>query len=68
MTEMTFEVIGMKCGSCVAKAQEAIRKIPGVADVQVDLAGKLAVVKGTADPEQIIEALKRVGYPATLED
>lgn len=68
MREMAFSVTGMKCGGCVAKAQEAIKKVPGVTDVQVDLAGKSAVVKGTAEPEQIIEALKRVGYPATLEE
>lgn len=67
MREMAFSVSGMKCGGCVAKAQEALKGVPGVVEANVDLAGKSAVVKGTAGPQQIIDALKRVGYPAELK-
>lgn len=64
--ETRFKVSGMKCGGCAARAREAVSKLGGVVDVTVDLEGGTAVVKGTIDPNAVIEALTRVGYPAAL--
>ncbi len=65
-SETRFDVNGMKCDGCVAKATAAIRSVAGVTDVKVDLSGKSAVVKGDADPGAVIQALKQVGYPASV--
>ena len=62
-----FEVNGMKCGGCVAKAQEALQAVPGLVDAKVDLAGKSALVTGDVDPAAVIAALQKVGYPTNLK-
>jgi Cu+-exporting ATPase len=36
--EISFDVAGMDCASCVAHVEKAARKIPGVQDVSVNLA------------------------------
>ena len=65
-SETRFDVNGMKCDGCVAKATAAIRSVVCVTDVEVDLSGKSAVVKGDAGPGPVIQALKRVGYPVAV--
>ncbi|HEX9626513.1 MAG TPA: heavy metal-associated domain-containing protein [Acidiferrobacterales bacterium] len=65
-TETVYSVNGMKCGGCVANAEAAIRAVPGVVDVKVELAAKSAVVKGSADPAAVVAALARAGYPAQV--
>jgi Cu+-exporting ATPase len=65
--QTVFEVNGMKCGGCVAKAQEALTAVPGLVDVKVDLAGKSAVVTGDVDPAAVIAALRKAGYPAQVK-
>lgn len=65
--QTVFDVNGMKCGGCVAKAQEALKAVPGLADAKVDLAGKSAVVTGDVDPAAVIAALQKVGYPANVK-
>lgn len=67
ITETRFEVKGMKCSGCVAKAKEAIQSVAGITEAVVDLAEKSAVVKGNADPQAIIEALRKAGYPAVVK-
>ena len=65
--ERHYRVQNLKCGGCVAKATAALQALPGVSDVQVDLAGKTARVNGDAAPEAVIGALQAVGYPAELK-
>ena len=57
----------MKCGGCIAKATEAVSKLPGFVSAQFDLAGKSAVIKGGADAQAVIKALSEVGYPTELK-
>ncbi|MHB8453508.1 MAG: cation transporter [Acidiferrobacterales bacterium] len=66
ISETQFEINGMKCDGCVAKATAAIKSVAGITDTQVELAGKSAVVKGSADPKNVIEALKKAGYSANV--
>lgn len=65
--ERQYSVQNLKCGGCVAKATAALQALPGVSDVQVDLAGKTARVNGDAAPEAVIGALQAAGYPAELK-
>lgn len=61
-----FDVTGMKCEGCVAAAKEAIEKIPGVTQAEVDLATASAIVHGHPDPDAVAQALTQAGYPAKL--
>ena len=65
MTSKTWIVDGMTCGHCVAAVSAEVGKVPGVADVQVDLASKRVVVTGdgVAD-EAVLAAVDEAGYDA----
>lgn len=64
MIETCFDVPGMKCGGCVAKVEETLKNLPGVSQVNVDLATKTATIHGTVPAPEVEAALARAGYPA----
>ncbi len=64
--ETRYSVTGMKCGGCVAKATEAVSKVPGYVSAEFDLKTGSAVVKGSVDPQAVVKALTQVGYPAQV--
>ncbi len=68
ISEMRFSVKGMKCGGCVAKATEAVSKLPGYQGSEFDLKTGSAVVKGSVDPQAVVKALTQVGYPAQVDE
>ncbi len=57
-------VTGMTCASCVRRVEKAIRAVPGVRDVSVNLATERARVEGAPDPAAIVAAIGRAGYQA----
>jgi len=67
LSETHFSVKGMKCGGCVAKATEAVSKLPGYVSADFDLKTGSAVVKGGVDPQAVVKALTQVGYPAEVK-
>jgi Cu+-exporting ATPase len=68
VSETRFSVKGMKCGGCVAKATEAVSKLPGYQACEFDLQGASAVVKGDVDPQAVVKALTDAGYPAQVNE
>ncbi|MEY3200532.1 MAG: hypothetical protein RIR70_82, partial [Pseudomonadota bacterium] len=59
---------GMHCAACAGRIERAITALPGVA-VSVNFALSVATVNlgaSSASIEQVIEAVSRVGYTATL--
>lgn len=66
--EIRFDVKGMKCGGCVAKATAAVSKLPGYRACEFDLQSATAVVKGDIDPEAVVKALAQAGYPAQVHE
>ena len=48
VNEMEFAVRGMTCASCVARAERALRKLPGVIEARVNLASESAHVRFSA--------------------
>ncbi len=64
-TTITLPVAGMDCASCAVHVEEAVRKLPGVENVQVLVAAERATV--TYNPEQlgreqIVGAIGQAGY------
>lgn len=66
MNSIDLQVEGMSCGSCVKHVSEALRPLPGVSGVHVDLQAGRVRVSGEADSERLIAALQDAGYPARL--
>lgn len=61
----TLRIAGMTCNGCVKHVDEALRRVPGVTAVSVDLPGGLAKV--SHDPERspvasLASAVESAGY------
>jgi Cu+-exporting ATPase len=75
MTETTKTVImpvqGMSCAACQVHIEKALRETPGVSDAQVNLMDHRARITynpTVAQPEQLIHAVRKAGYDATLPE
>jgi len=66
MQATTLKVSGMTCNHCVMAVTKALGKVPGVESADVSLEKAQAVVKGSADAQTLIAAVKEEGYEATL--
>jgi copper chaperone CopZ len=66
-TETVLSVRGMTCGNCVRHVEEAVRAVPGVSAVAVDLArGTVRVTHAPgADPDAMARAIDAAGYQAS---
>ena len=62
----TLTVTGMTCGHCEKAVQSALKSVPGVQDVRVDLKGGVATVQGDADAQALIAAVTEEGYAAQV--
>ncbi|WP_418647741.1 heavy metal translocating P-type ATPase [Thauera butanivorans] len=61
-TELAIE--GMTCASCVGRVEKVLQAVPGVAEVNVNLATERATVRGVAGVDALIAAVDRAGYDA----
>jgi len=64
---LDFNVKGMTCASCVAHVEKALKTVPGVGDVSVNLATERASLRAAPDPalwERIAHAVADAGYEA----
>lgn len=66
---VTIAVEGMTCASCSVAVRTALKKLDGVKDAKVSTADKRAVVEyepAKVKPEQMVEAINKLGYRASL--
>jgi copper ion binding protein len=63
---LLFDVKGMTCDNCVQHVTKAVRDVPGVSDVKVELASNSARVEGDFDEKKIVEAIEEEGYEAAV--
>ena len=67
--ELTFTVSGMDCGSCAAKIETALSRLPGVADVKVSVARErlnLSLTENKTPVEKIEDTLRKLGFTPAL--
>ncbi|WJJ14324.1 heavy-metal-associated domain-containing protein (plasmid) [Prescottella equi] len=65
MSTANYTVVGMTCGHCVRSVTEEVSEVPGVTDVDVDLAsGRLAVTSDEqpVSDERIRQAVADASY------
>ena len=68
MTNTEYTVRGMTCGHCASAVTEEVAKIPGVTDVEVDVAGGRVTVRvtvrstGPVPDEAVAAAVDEAGY------
>lgn len=60
----SIPIVGMTCASCVGRVEKAVAKVPGVAQVAVNLATETAEVRygGPMVRDAVIAAIRATGY------
>ncbi|WP_211452716.1 heavy metal translocating P-type ATPase [Collimonas antrihumi] len=66
--ELTLDIEGMSCASCVSRVEKALHKVAGVQTVAVNLASEKATLTtvGAVPVAKLIAAIKTAGYEASL--
>lgn len=62
-----FNVTGMSCAACSARVERVVKKVPGVTSCAVSLLTNSMSVEGTAKVSDIIAAVEKAGYGASLK-
>ncbi len=64
-----LDVTGMTCAACATRIEKVLRRIPGVAEAEVNLAtekARITVLEGMAPPSALIMAVQKAGFGASL--
>lgn len=64
MATTTLHITGMSCSHCVNAVEGALKAVPGVTNVAVNLEGNSATVTG-GETAALIAAVTEEGYEAT---
>ncbi|MES2898517.1 MAG: heavy metal translocating P-type ATPase [Pseudomonadota bacterium] len=65
VTETGLDITGMSCASCVGRVEKALRAVPGVLDVSVNLATERAIIHSQGNEiSQLVDAVEHAGYAA----
>ncbi|MBR5071850.1 MAG: heavy metal translocating P-type ATPase [Oscillospiraceae bacterium] len=62
-----YNVTGMSCAACSARVEKAVSGVPGVTSCSVSLLTNSMGVEGTASASDIISAVEKAGYGASLK-
>lgn len=62
-----FDVTGMNCAACSARVEKAVNSVDGVTSCAVSLLTNSMGVEGSASAEDIIDAVVKAGYGASLK-
>ncbi len=67
---LRFPVLGMTCSTCVGRITRAVKRLPGVEAVRVDLADEAVTVRrdpALATDAALASAIRDAGYEPRLE-
>ena len=62
-----YNITGMSCAACSARVEKAVSAVEGVSSCSVSLLTNSMGVEGNAKPEDIISAVKKAGYGASVK-
>ena len=70
MTDLTLNIQGMHCASCVGRVEKTLRGVPGVREANVNLATEQGRVSfdDPATTDDILAALLKTGNLASVEE
>ena len=63
-----YSVTGMTCAACQARVEKVVSNVPGVTVVSVSLLTNSMGVEGTATSADIVAAVEKAGYHASVTD
>ncbi|MEP0202939.1 MAG: heavy metal translocating P-type ATPase [Halioglobus sp.] len=67
MPYMALIIDGAGCASCVATIEQALSDVPGVGSATMNFAQRTVFVTGAALPEDLVTAIQKAGYGATIQ-
>lgn len=62
-----YRVQGMTCGGCAKHVEKALRAVPGVTGVVMDVTQGTAAVEGMASFEAMAASVESAGYAMTKQ-
>ena len=62
-----YSVTGMHCAACSARVEKAVSKVEGVTSCSVSLLTNSLGVEGDVSDKEIIKAIKKAGYGASVK-
>lgn len=62
-----YNVTGMSCAACSARVEKAVSQVAGVDSCTVNLLMNSMIVEGDVSPQEIMDAVKKAGYGASLQ-
>ena len=67
MENTTFTAPDISCGGCASSIKRVLSTVPGVSQVEVDVAAKTVTVshEDTVPRNTIVERLEKAGFPVT---
>ena len=67
--QLSFDVEGMTCASCVARVEKALEKVDGIQSAAVNLATEKATVSSALpiDAQAVIQAVEKTGYTVPVK-
>ncbi len=67
--KITIKVPDMTCDHCKMTIEKSLRELSEVQEVQVDLPQKIVKISGNTEVNQVINAIRSVGYtPGEIQD
>ena len=63
-----YNVTGMSCAACSSRVEKAVSSLDGVTSCSVNLLTGSMGVEGTASDTEIITAVGKAGYSASIKD
>jgi copper chaperone CopZ len=65
--DVVLQIQGMHCGACVRRVTSALEKVGGVKINNVEVgSASVAIDPQQVRPEQLVEAVNRIGFQATV--
>lgn len=61
-----FDLTGLHCAACSSRVEKVVSELPNVNSCSVNLLTNSMQVDGTATPDEIITAVQKAGYGATI--
>lgn len=70
LTDITFNVDGMTCASCVSRVEKALKAVPGVENASINLATEKATVRASQGTSyaSLYQAVEKAGYEVPTEN
>jgi copper chaperone CopZ len=66
VSPITLAVTGMTCSGCARTIERVLSRVPGVISAKVDFDLGLAIVNGSTAPSELIKAIEKAGYGASV--